>query len=84
MISLIAPDRRRPHPRTTTRRARIEDGIRILQVGTGRLRRLMGGREIVPLAGTERWLLALVERLGIRAGWVVGGRGIVVSMLGLG
>lgn len=84
MISLIATDGRRPHPRTTTRRTRIEDGIRILQVRTGRLRRLMGGRQIVPLAGAERWLLGLVERLGVRAGWVVGGRGIVVMMLGLG
>lgn len=86
MISLIATSRRRAHPTTTPRRARIEDGVRILQVRTGRLRRLMGGREIVALAGTERWLLGLVERLrlGVRAGWVVGGRGIVVMMLGLG
>lgn len=69
LISLIATGRRSPHP--TTRRSRVEDGIRILQVGTRRLRWLMGYREIVPLAGTEWRLLSLIGTLCVSAGRVV-------------
>lgn len=67
LISLIPTSRRPGHATTTNnRRARIQHGIRILQIGAGRLllrRGLMGSRREV-LAG----LLRLIESLSVDCG----------------